>query len=79
MKKRKEQLAKIFDLHRRELCDQDILEMYLVHNLSQQEISKRLNLSRSQTKQNIAKAIFNLRKLSNDPEYIKARKILYGS
>lgn len=57
----------------------NVARYYLVELRSEREVAEILNVPVSTAKQKIARAIFELRKLSNDPEYIKARKILYGN
>lgn len=62
------------------LCQESlsILELYLVEDSSLEQIIKQFNYSQSEVRHKIAKAIYELKKLSNDPEYVKARAILYG-
>lgn len=51
--------------------------MYLIDGKPQKEIAVLLNIPIAIIKQRISRALYEIRKLSNDPEYIKAKKILY--
>ena len=53
-----------------------VLALYLEQALSQQEIVERLSAPPFQVKRRIAKALLELRKVSGDPEYLKAMEIL---
>jgi DNA-directed RNA polymerase specialized sigma24 family protein len=56
----------------------EILQLYLIEDLSYREIAKVLRIKEAQVTQRIARALYELKKVSNDPEFVKARKILYG-
>lgn len=56
--------------------DAIIIRQYLLENKSQQEIAKELSSTIAKTRSRISKALLELRKVSNDPDYIKAMKIL---
>jgi DNA-directed RNA polymerase specialized sigma subunit len=79
---KKEEARNIYlSLNQSELSEDisEVLNLYLLQNKSFKESATILNLSVSATKQKIAKALFTMRKITNDPEYLKARKILYGN
>jgi DNA-directed RNA polymerase specialized sigma subunit len=52
-----------------------MLKLYFEDNLTQKAIAERLNQSLYKTSNEISKAIFELKKTSNDPEYLKMRAI----
>ena len=56
-----------------------ILKMYFDDERSIKDIGQLLNLSIPVTRNLLAKALYECRKSSNDPEYLKALNILYGS
>lgn len=62
-----------------ELIQHDLLNMYFVQNMKKQQIAREMNLPVQSVKHIIARALFELRKASNDPEYLKAKQILYGN
>lgn len=53
-----------------------LLALYLEQALSQQDIVERLSAPAFQVKRRIAKALLELRKVSCDPDYLKAMEIL---
>jgi hypothetical protein len=57
----------------------ELLNLYLKENRSQKQIAEQLNKPLAATRAQIAKALFELRKASNDPEYMKANQILYSN
>ena len=54
-----------------------VLVMYLIDDLSLKEIAIKLNLSLASVKNIKNKALYTLRKISDDPEFNKALTILY--
>ena len=53
-----------------------VLALYLEHTLSRQDIAERLSAPPFQVKRRLAKALLELRKVSGDPDYLKAMEIL---
>lgn len=53
-----------------------VLALYLEHALSRQDIAERLSAPPFQVKKRVAKALLELRKVSGDPDYLKAMEIL---
>jgi hypothetical protein len=56
----------------------EILDCYLLKNFTQKQVAIHFKQPISTTKSQIAKALLELRKASNDPEYLKGKEILYG-
>jgi DNA-directed RNA polymerase specialized sigma24 family protein len=54
----------------------EVLSLYLEQALSQQDLVERLSTPRFQVKKKIAKAFLELRKVSDDRDYLKAMEIL---
>ena len=56
-----------------------LLFLYLKENYPQKKIAEAMHIPISSAKQKIGKAMLELRKASQDKQYIIARKILYGN
>ena len=56
-----------------------LLFLYLKENYPQKKIAEAMHIPISSAKQKIGKAMLELRKVSQDKQYIIARKILYGN
>lgn len=56
-----------------------LLFLYLKENYPQRKIAEVMHIPISCAKQKIGKAMLELRKVSQDKQYIIARKILYGN
>ena len=54
----------------------NLLRLYFIEKKSIKDISSELSISVAKTKQKIAKAILEVRRISNDPDYLKAIEIL---
>jgi DNA-directed RNA polymerase specialized sigma24 family protein len=68
-----------FFLHKKDLQNSyaELLELYFEQNLSYKDLSIQLNVSIASTKQLVAKALLELRRVSNDSDYLKAMEILH--
>jgi hypothetical protein len=76
----KKEIAQLYALHKHQLqanCS-EILALYLQDSLSQKQVSLLLNQSMPATRNQLAKALHELRKIANDPMFLKAKEILYN-
>jgi DNA-directed RNA polymerase specialized sigma24 family protein len=71
-------LNKTFQSSKQSLSNdnKELLSLYLEQHLSQDAIAEKFSTTAAQVKKRIAKALLELRKVSNDPNYLKAMEIL---